>query len=90
MFTQARQGVVGFIWVRWVHFDGPRGRHIHSGSRGFSPARLGVFRFVRVRVGSLVPPMGSCGLFRFTIGFTRARVGVVGLIRVCVGSFRRS
>ena len=37
----------------WVQYRAPRGRRVHSGSRGFTRARLVVVVFIRVRVGLL-------------------------------------
>ena len=42
---------LGFAWFR---SGSPRGSQVHSGSYGFTSARLGVGEFIRVRVGTLV------------------------------------
>ena len=63
----------------------PRGRRVHSGSRGFIQACLVV---VGVRVGSLGRAYGSSGTYGF-VWVRTARLGVVGLIRVGVGSLGR-
>ena len=40
------------------------GRRVHSSFRSCTPARLGVFGFIRVRVSSLGVDYGSSGLFK--------------------------
>ena len=93
--------VVGFIRVRVVHSGAPRGRGVHSGSRGFTWVRLPFVGFICVRVGSLRRAYDSSGSFRFpwvhsgafrirdvhlcSRVFTRALLGIVGFIRVRMG-----
>ena len=83
----------------------PKGRRIHSGSRGITQAHLGVVGFIHVRLESLRLANVSSGSFGFAwvhsgapsarwvhlgwLGSTSARLGVVGFIRVRVGSLRR-
>ena len=37
----------------WVHSVTPSGHRVHSGSRGITRGRLGVFGFMRVCMGSV-------------------------------------
>ena len=78
-------------------------RRVHSCSRGFNPARVGVVGFKRVRVSS---PRRTKGSYRFSSVHyggpggrrvhsgsrvsTRSPTGVIRFIRVCVGTFERS
>ena len=43
----------------WVHSGPPRGRRVHSGSRRFTRAVLGVVAFIQVRLDSLRRDYGS-------------------------------
>ena len=43
---------VGFISVHMRSLWGRIGRRVHSNSRGYTQARIGVVRFILVRVGS--------------------------------------
>ena len=95
----------GLLGFEWVYLGAPKGRSIHSGSRGITQAHLGVVEFIYVRLDSLRLANVSSGSFWFawvhsgapsarwvhlgSLGFTSARLGVVGLIRVRVGSLRR-
>ena len=97
-----RLGIVGFILVLLGSLGAPRGRRVHSGSRRFTWAGLGVV--IRVCVGSLVPTKWSSSSIEITwdhlgatrgrrvhsgsCGFTLERLGVVGFIRVSGDSFR--
>ena len=75
-----------------VYSEAPRGGGVHSGSRGFNQAGLGVVGFYRVREGSLGRALGSSGFAWVhscapmnhwsSRGFTRAGIDVVGFIRV--------
>ena len=62
-----------------------RGRHVHSGSRGFFRARVGFAGFIRFRLCSLRAISGR-RVRSGSRGFTRARLGVAGFIRFPVGS----
>ena len=95
----------------WIHSgslgltQSPKCCRIHSVSRGFTRAHIGVARFFRVRVGSFGYEYGSPGLFRFgwvnygalifwrinsdSDEFSCARHGIIGLIWVRVVSLRR-
>ena len=55
-----------------------RGRLVHSGSLGFTRARIGGIGFNRSRVGLFRRAKWSSGLPPFTL----ARIGVAGFIRV--------
>ena len=81
----------------------PSGRVVHSSSRGFTRAGVGVVGFNLVCVASLGRTKGSSGPFVFACvhtgcrrihtgsrGYTHARLGIVGFIRVRVGLRCRS
>ena len=87
-------GSFKFSWVRSGaqrdSFDTPSGRSVHL---GFTQASLGVFGFIRVRLGPLgfVYASSSSRLFTLRVhlgshGFTRAVIKVAGFIRVPMGS----
>ena len=57
------------------------GRRVHSGSRVFTQAHLGVAGFKRVPVGLLRRSYGSSGSFGLAWVHSDAPTGVVGLIR---------
>ena len=67
----------------------PRGRPVHSGSRGIIRARIVVVGFIWVRVGSLRRDRGR-PVHSGSRVFTPGRLGVVGFIRVCGGSRGRA
>ena len=46
----------------------PNGRRVHPSSCGFTPARLWVVEFIRVRVGSLMACQGIVGIIPFRVG----------------------
>ena len=48
----SRPALIGSIGLAWVHLSGHRGRRFHSGSCGFTRARLVVAGFINVRFGS--------------------------------------
>ena len=50
-----------------VHWCVPRSRRLHSGSLGFTLARLGVVGFILVRVGSIVLSYRSPRSFGFAL-----------------------
>ena len=60
---------------------------IHSGSRGFIRAGLGVFAFIRVRVGSLRCARGR-QVHSGSRAITRKSLVIVWFIRVRVGSLQ--
>ena len=78
--TYGSSGSFGFASV---HLGAPRGRRVHSRSRGFSLARIGVFGFARVHWGTLRGRLVCSGSRVFTLG-------VAGYISVRVGSLRRA
>ena len=43
----------GSFRFAWRHSGATSGRRVHTGSRVFTPAGLGVFGFIRVRLGLL-------------------------------------
>ena len=53
----------GSFGVAWRHSGVPTDRWVHLGSREFTPARLEVVGFIRVRFGSLGRSMGLSGSF---------------------------
>ena len=69
------------IWVRarslfaWVHSYAPGGRRVDSCSRGFTLARLGIVRFIRVRFGLFRRTQGSSGSVGFSWVHSCARRG---------------
>ena len=90
------------LWIAWVYSGASRGRPVHSGSRQFTWARVGIVGIILFLVGSVGRIMVSSGSFGFTwvnlgasrcrrvhsgsFGFTGARLMFVGFIRVRVGS----
>ena len=73
-------GSSGSFVLAWVNLFAPSGRRVHSGSRGFTRARL-VVEGIIVIVGSLRSVVGSSALF----WLSWARLGVVRYIPVRVG-----
>ena len=95
-----------FIQVACVHSCTPRGRRVHSCSRGFIQAPLGVLDFIGFGIGSLwrslgLPgPLGFAWVHSFTPsgrrvdccwrGFNREYLTVDVFIRVCAVLIRRT
>ena len=44
----------GSFGLAWFHFGRTSGRRVHSGSRGFPPARFEVVGIILVRLGPLL------------------------------------
>ena len=76
----------GSFTFAWVNAGAPKGRRVHSGSRGFTSAGLGAVRFIRVLRGSLMRTYESSS----SRGFTRVRLGIAGFVQVRMGSLRRA
>ena len=52
-FTVEVYGSIGSLGFAWVYSGASRGRRVHSGSRGFTRAGIGVTELIRFRVDSL-------------------------------------
>ena len=64
-------------------------RHVHSGSLGFTRARLRVAGFIRVRLSLLSAPWVR-QVHSDLLGFSLARREVAGFIRIRLGSIWRA
>ena len=47
------QGSSGSFWFACGHSGGHSSHRVHSGTRGFTKARIGVVEYIRVQVSSL-------------------------------------
>ena len=79
-------GSSGSFVFSCVDSGAPRCCRVHSGSRGFTGARLAVVGFFRIRMG----PLQRDKWWSVSFGFTLPRLVVVGYIRVRVGSHGRA
>ena len=62
-----------------VYSGARKGLRVHSGSRRFTPSRVGVCECIRVCLGSVSACRG-CRVHTSSLGNTRARLGVFGFI----------
>ena len=110
MFIRVRMGSLMGVLGSLVLFafagfysGGPRCVRVHSDSRGFTLARLGIVGFIRLCVCHSGAPSGfwvHSGVRRFTparlavvgvrVGYLWRARGVVGFIRVRIGSLGRA